>query len=89
VQHLSQLPDSPLRPGQPGCEIKDEVRPLPGEPVVTKSVNSAFIIPIVFGEQINARTPEYALYGFVAFYLICLILNWWFYLRANAYVKNP
>ena len=49
----------------------------------------AFIIPIVFGEQINARTPEYALYGFVAFYLICLILNWWFYLRANAYVKNP
>lgn len=43
VQHLSKLPDSPLRPGQPGCEIKDEVRPLPGEPVVQKSVNSAFI----------------------------------------------
>ena len=43
VQHLSKLPDSPLRPGQPGSEIKDEVRPLPGEPVVQKSVNSAFI----------------------------------------------
>lgn len=43
VQHLSKQPDSPLRPGQPGCEIKDEVRPLPGEPVVQKSVNSAFI----------------------------------------------
>ena len=43
VQHLSKLPDSPLRPGPPGCEIKDEVRPLPGEPVVRKSVNSAFI----------------------------------------------
>lgn len=43
VQHLSNLPESPLRPGQPGCEIKDEVRPLPGEPVVQKSVNSAFI----------------------------------------------
>jgi NNP family nitrate/nitrite transporter-like MFS transporter len=49
----------------------------------------AFIIPIVFGEQIEATTPEYALYGFVAFYIICMVLNWWFYLRSNAYVKNP
>jgi len=49
----------------------------------------SFIIPIVFGEQINATTPEYALYGFVAFYVICIVLNWWFYLRPNAYVKNP
>jgi NNP family nitrate/nitrite transporter-like MFS transporter len=23
------------------------------------------------------------------FYALCLVLNWWFYLRANAYVKNP
>jgi nicotinamidase-related amidase len=43
VQHLSKEPGSPLRPGQPGCEIKDEVRPIAGEPVVQKSVNSAFI----------------------------------------------
>ncbi len=43
VQHLSRLPDSPLRPHQRGCEIKDEVRPLPGERVIQKSVNSAFI----------------------------------------------
>lgn len=43
VQHLSKEPDSPLRPGQVGVEIKDEVRPLPGEPVVQKSVSSAFI----------------------------------------------
>jgi nicotinamidase-related amidase len=43
VQHLSQEPESPLRPGQPGVEIKDEVRPLAGEPVVQKSVSSAFI----------------------------------------------
>ncbi len=49
----------------------------------------AFIIPKVFGEQIKATTPEYALYGFAVFYSICLILNWWFYLRPNAYVKNP
>jgi nicotinamidase-related amidase len=43
VQHLSKSPNSPLRPGQAGAEIKDEVRPLPGEPVIQKSVNSAFI----------------------------------------------
>lgn len=49
----------------------------------------AFIIPKVFGEQIQATTPEYALYGFAVFYGLCIIINWWFYLRPNAYVKNP
>ena len=43
VQHLSREPQSPLRPGQPGVEIKEEVKPLPGELVVQKSVSSAFI----------------------------------------------
>src|SRR5881396_3742553 len=43
VQHLSTEPKSPLRPGQPGVDIKEEVRPLAGEPVVQKSVSSAFI----------------------------------------------
>ncbi len=49
----------------------------------------AFIIPKVFGEQMGLGTPQYALYGFAIFYAICMIINWWFYLRANAYVKNP
>lgn len=49
----------------------------------------AFIIPQVFGEQIHATTPEYALYGFAVFYAVCIVLNWWFYLRPGAYVKNP
>jgi len=49
----------------------------------------AFIIPKVFGEQIKATTPEYALYGFAAFYTLCILINWWFYLRKNAYVQNP
>src|SRR5213592_1434840 len=31
VQHLSTEPKSPLRPGQPGVDIKEEVRPLAGE----------------------------------------------------------
>ncbi|WP_421789173.1 antiporter [Hyphobacterium sp.] len=49
----------------------------------------AFIIPQVFGEQIRATTPEYALIGFAVFYAICIAINWWFYLRPGADVKNP
>ncbi|MGH9456103.1 MAG: cysteine hydrolase family protein [Thermoanaerobaculia bacterium] len=43
VQHMSAEPDSPLRPGLPGNAIKEEVQPLDGEPLLHKSVNSAFI----------------------------------------------
>ena len=49
----------------------------------------AFIAPVVIGDQIKAGTPQNAMYGFAIFYALCLILNWWFYLRKNAYVKNP
>ncbi|HED07482.1 MAG TPA: NarK/NasA family nitrate transporter [Ignavibacteria bacterium] len=49
----------------------------------------AFIIPKVFGQQIKNGTPEYALYGFAAYYAICLILNWYYYTRKNAEIKNP
>jgi NNP family nitrate/nitrite transporter-like MFS transporter len=49
----------------------------------------AFVAPIVIGDQIKAGTPQYAMYGFAIFYGLCLVLNWWFYLRRNAYVKNP
>jgi NNP family nitrate/nitrite transporter-like MFS transporter len=43
----------------------------------------------VIGGQIKTGTPENAMYGFAVFYALCLILNWWFYLRRDAYVKNP
>ncbi len=49
----------------------------------------AFAAPVVIGEQIKAGTPQFAMYGFAVFYALCLVLNWWFYLRKNAYVKNP
>ncbi len=49
----------------------------------------AFIAPVVIGNQIKAGTPQVAMYGFAMFYALCLVLNWWFYLRAGAYVKNP
>ena len=49
----------------------------------------AFVAPIVIGEQIKAGTPQVAMYGFAVFYAACIVLNWWFYLRKGAYVKNP
>ncbi|MGV0986216.1 MAG: MFS transporter [Limnohabitans sp.] len=49
----------------------------------------AFIAPVVIGQQIKAGTPEVAMYGFAVFYALCLLLNWWFYLRAGAEIRNP
>lgn len=49
----------------------------------------AFYIPQVFGEQIKAATPEYAMIGFALFYAICLVINWFFYLRKNGEFYNP
>ena len=49
----------------------------------------AFYIPKVFGEQIKATTPEDALFGFAAFYFVCILINWWFYLRKDAEFHNP
>jgi NNP family nitrate/nitrite transporter-like MFS transporter len=49
----------------------------------------AFIAPVVIGDQIKAGTPEYAMYGFAIFYALCLILNWWFYLRPASEIRNP
>ncbi|TAN75430.1 MAG: NarK/NasA family nitrate transporter [Gallionella sp.] len=49
----------------------------------------AFIAPVVIGAQIKAGTPEMAMYGFAVFYALCLVLNWWFYLRSGSEIKNP
>lgn len=43
VQHLSLEPQSPLRQDRPGHAFKAEARPVAGEPVFQKHVNSAFI----------------------------------------------
>ncbi|HUX91962.1 MAG TPA: antiporter [Gallionellaceae bacterium] len=49
----------------------------------------AFIAPVVIGAQIKSGTPENAMYGFAIFYALCLVLNWWFYLRSGSEIKNP
>jgi len=43
VQHHSVRPASPLWPDKPGVEFKETVRPVEGEPIFRKTVNSAFI----------------------------------------------
>jgi nicotinamidase-related amidase len=43
VRHDSLDPKSHYRPGQAGNDFKPEVAPLPGEPVIAKRTNSAFI----------------------------------------------
>ena len=43
VKHNSRRPDSPFYPGKPGNEIEEFARPLPGEPLIEKASNGAFI----------------------------------------------
>ena len=43
VQHDSVEPNSELRPDRPGNAVKAEAKPINGEPVFRKNVNSAFI----------------------------------------------
>src|SRR6476659_1646998 len=50
VRHDSTNPDSEFAPGQPGNAIKESVAPLPGEWLIVKHVNSAFI-----GTDLEAR----------------------------------
>jgi nicotinamidase-related amidase len=50
IRHDSTEPASHYRPGQPGNEFKPEAQPLPGEIVIPKQTNSAFI-----GTDLEAR----------------------------------
>jgi nicotinamidase-related amidase len=43
IKHCSSNPASRLAEGNPGNEFKDQVKPRNGEPIIKKSVNSAFI----------------------------------------------
>ncbi|WGD29476.1 cysteine hydrolase family protein [Ancylobacter sp. WKF20] len=50
VRHESTEPGSTYAPDGPGSPFKPEATPLPGEPVIAKNVNSAFI-----GTDLEAR----------------------------------
>lgn len=53
IRHDSVEPESHYRPGQPGNEFKPEVQPLPGETVIAKQTNSAFV-----GTDFEARLRQ-------------------------------
>ena len=47
----------------------------------------AFFIPKGFGSSIRLTgSPESALYGFLAFYVTCIVVTWWYYSRRNAVI---
>ncbi len=47
----------------------------------------AYLIPKIFATQIEAGTPENALYGFAVYYASCLAVNWWYYARDGAEIQ--
>jgi nicotinamidase-related amidase len=65
VQHCSVSPKSPLRPGQPGNELKDFVRVLPGDKHIKKSATSAFIGTDLEEYLDESGTTALAICGFV------------------------
>jgi nicotinamidase-related amidase len=62
VRHDSVEPGSSLVPGQPGNDFRPGFEPLAGEPVVSKSVNSAFI-----GTDLDLRLRRLGVDTVVAF----------------------
>lgn len=45
----------------------------------------AFFIPKSYGTSISLTGgPQSALYGFIVFYVLCVLVTWWFYSRKNA-----
>jgi NNP family nitrate/nitrite transporter-like MFS transporter len=48
----------------------------------------AFWIPKSYGMSISMTGgPAAALWAFIAFYVVCVVLTWWYYVRPHAEVK--
>ncbi|HEX9986136.1 MAG TPA: cysteine hydrolase family protein [Thermoanaerobaculia bacterium] len=65
VRHASVEPRSTYQPGQRGFEFKDEVTPLPGERVIEKTTNSAFIGTGLESELRAARIETVVICGVI------------------------
>ena len=63
IRHDSTNPKSPLRPMQRGNGIKPQVAPGPGEKVIGKKVNSAFIGTTLEADLRAARSKSLVLAG--------------------------
>jgi nicotinamidase-related amidase len=60
IRHASLSEASPFRAHLPGFQVQDEARELPGEPVIVKHVNSAFI-----GTDLERRLRDSAIKSLV------------------------
>ena len=48
----------------------------------------AFLIPKSFGASIKITGgPEFALYCFILYYISCILITWWYYLKPGAEIK--
>ena len=63
VRHDSTNPDSPLRPGQPGNDLKPGFEPVAGDWLIAKSVNSAFIATDLKAQLHNAGITAITVFG--------------------------
>jgi len=62
-----------------------EASPVLGFTAAAAVLLLGFFVPILFGRSIAATgSPNAALYGFAAFYAVCLWLNYWYYWRKDA-----
>jgi nicotinamidase-related amidase len=66
IQHDSRNPHSPLRPELPGNAIKAVVSPREGEPLLRKTVNSAFIGTNLEGRLRDAAVDTVVIVGLTA-----------------------
>ena len=41
------------------------------------------------GALTETRVIEGSEAGFAAFYAVCVVINWWFYLRQGSEIRNP
>ncbi|MEQ8582524.1 MAG: cysteine hydrolase family protein [Marinoscillum sp.] len=63
IKHCSTTPGSPLHPSHPGNAIHPLVAPLPGETVIEKNVNSAFIGTDLKAQLDQAHITELVIAG--------------------------
>jgi MFS transporter, NNP family, nitrate/nitrite transporter len=62
-----------------------EASPILGFTAAMAVLLLGFFVPILFGRSIAATgSPNAALFGFAAFYALCLFLNYWYYWRKGA-----
>ena len=78
----------------PKLDEKQQVRQAEKEGAATIGFTSAiaaygaFVIPKAFGTSIDLTGgAEVALYMFIAFYVVCVALTWFFYTRRNAEIR--